>query len=587
MGSAPLHPGMLLLLLSSLALAAARAPGPGKAATTTAGLPTTSDPSLRVELQGGDGQSYGNVFATNRDGIFGPVCDDGWSYNQAVVVCRQLGYDDGYSYLESHWGAVPDTFAMDSVSCSGDEQHLQDCSYETTDDCGTYEGAGVACIYGSTTPPPPTTTTSAPATTTTVSTTLYNYTVELQGGDGRSYGNVFATNRNGIFGPVCDDSWSYKEADVVCHQLGYDGGTPYTNSHWGDVPNLFAMDDVGCSGDEQYLQDCSYTTDEDCGSGEGAGVHCHYYADTTTTTTTAGAPTTTAACPLGWADDGVRGCYLFATQMTGRSWLEALEYCEEEGGFLAEPKTPEQLEFVSSVAYIEETHTGVQAWYVGLSDMGHEGEWVWQFDREDANITNWDVGCPDTSPTNSHDCAALVSISADRRLSAHYRDLSCFEAPDDLLTAPICQRSGLGEDTTSTTPPQTTTYPDCPSGWATFAMTGGKKCFQFFISSITPTNAETNCQSYNGHLASIHSEDEQTFVAQLASSTNSYVWIGGKINLGEWEWTDGTDFDFTFWLSDQPDGGQSFIGMDMDYSNGGWRDMDPDNYYPYICQLTL
>ena len=117
-------------------------------------------------------------------------------------------------------------------------------------------------------------------------------------------------------------------------------------------------------------------------------------------------------------------------------------------------------------------------------------------------------------------------------------------------------------------------------------MTGGKKCFQFFISSITPTNAETNCQSYNGHLASIHSEDEQTFVAQLASSTNSYVWIGGKINLGEWEWTDGTDFDFTFWLSDQPDGGQSFIGMDMDYSNGGWRDLDSESHY-YICQLTF
>ena len=152
----------MLLLLSSLALATARAEGPGKAATTTAGPATTSDPSLRVELQGGDGQSYGNVFATNRDGIFGPVCDDGWSYNQAVVVCRQLGYDDGYSYLESHWGAVPDTFAMDSVSCSGDEQHLQDCSYETIENCDAGEGAGVRCIYGTATiTAPPSTTSTA------------------------------------------------------------------------------------------------------------------------------------------------------------------------------------------------------------------------------------------------------------------------------------------------------------------------------------------------------------------------------------------------------------------------------------------
>ena len=43
------------------------------------------------------------------------------------------------------------------------------------------------------------------------------------------------------------------------------------------------------------------------------------------TTTTSG-----AACPLGWIDDGKLGCFLFAPQMAGLSWLEALEYCEEQ-----------------------------------------------------------------------------------------------------------------------------------------------------------------------------------------------------------------------------------------------------------------
>ena len=27
---------------------------------------------------------------------------------------------------------------------------------------------------------------------------------------------------------------------------------------------------------------------------------------------------------------------------------------------------------------IEEAVTGVQGWWVGLADLGHEGEWVWQ-----------------------------------------------------------------------------------------------------------------------------------------------------------------------------------------------------------------
>ena len=38
----------------------------------------------------------------------------------------------------------------------------------------------------------------------------------------------------------------------------------------------------------------------------------------------------------------------------------------------------EQFEFVSSLVYLEESLTGVPAWWVGLADFGHEGEWVWQ-----------------------------------------------------------------------------------------------------------------------------------------------------------------------------------------------------------------
>ena len=30
------------------------------------------------------------------------------------------------------------------------------------------------------------------------------------------------------------------------------------------------------------------------------------------------------------------------------------------------------------MAYLEESLTGVHAWWIGLADFGHEGEWVWQ-----------------------------------------------------------------------------------------------------------------------------------------------------------------------------------------------------------------
>ena len=76
--------------------------------------------------------------------------------------------------------------------------------------------------------------------------------------------------------PVCDDHWDTRDGEVVCRQLGFSGLERVTsNSHFGTVPSSFALDDVGCDGDEERLQDCSARNDgENCGGGEGAGVVC-------------------------------------------------------------------------------------------------------------------------------------------------------------------------------------------------------------------------------------------------------------------------------------------------------------------------
>ena len=56
-----------------------------------------------------------------------------------------------------------------------------------------------------------------------------------------------------------------------------------------------------------------------------------------------------------------------------------------------------------------------------------------------------------------------------------------------------------------------------------------------------------------------------------------------------WEWTNGSPFDFSYWLSDQPDGGQYYTVMDCDGSAfGKWRDLGySDDRFHYICQLDL
>ena len=39
-------------------------------------------------------------------------------------------------------------------------------------------------------------------------------------------------------------------------------------------------------------------------------------------------------CPEGWVDAGSVGCFLFQTDMVGVSWLQALEFCEEQVKYL-------------------------------------------------------------------------------------------------------------------------------------------------------------------------------------------------------------------------------------------------------------
>merc|ERR1711953_138466 len=158
---------------------------PARTSTASLVIRVPNSRDYRIELRGGDGVSYGNVYAVNRLGTFGPVCDDEWGSDEANTVCRQLGFDYGRHYKESHFGVVPSAFAMDNVQCGSRTNILQECSYSTSDGCGGSEGAGVRCYNGNDT------------------TTTNNRTIELRGGDGVSYGNVYAVNRAGTFGPVC------------------------------------------------------------------------------------------------------------------------------------------------------------------------------------------------------------------------------------------------------------------------------------------------------------------------------------------------------------------------------------------------
>jgi len=109
----------------------------------------------------------------------------------------------------------------------------------------------------------------------------------------------------------------------------------------------------------------------------------------------------------------------------------------------------------------------------------------------------------------------------------------------------------------SSAPPKTTPPPPpppslCPEGWSEYEGS----CYKVNTNTLAFWNdALNNCRSYEGgDLASIHNEDEWAFVQSLMDteyniSSFSYYWLGGQsqfnVSLYEWEWSDGSAWNFT------------------------------------------
>ena len=87
----------------------------------------------------------------NYNSEWGTVCDDGWGYNSAGVVCRQLGFGSyGYSHFRAYFGEGSGPIWLDSVRCIGNETMLLNCYHlgiNITRFCSHSEDIGVRC-YG-------------------------------------------------------------------------------------------------------------------------------------------------------------------------------------------------------------------------------------------------------------------------------------------------------------------------------------------------------------------------------------------------------------------------------------------------------
>ncbi|CAK7315773.1 PRSS12 [Vulpes lagopus] len=216
-----------------------------------------------IRLRGGKGNHEGRLEVYYR-GLWGTVCDDGWTELNTYVVCRELGFKYGKQASANHFEESTGPIWLDDVSCTGKESSLVQCSRRQwgRHDCSHREDVGITCYPSGNGHRP-----------------SLGFPIRLVDGENKKEGRV-EVFINGQWGTICDDGWTDKDAAVVCRQLGYKGpARARTMAYFGEGKGPIHVDNVKCTGNERSLDDCIKQDigRHNCHHSEDAGVICDYF----------------------------------------------------------------------------------------------------------------------------------------------------------------------------------------------------------------------------------------------------------------------------------------------------------------------
>merc|ERR1711971_1211558 len=125
-----------------------------------------------------------------------------------------------------------------------------------------------------------------------------------------------------------------------------------------------------------------------------------------------------ASCNPPWTSLST-GCYLF--QDWNSTWYESRRECKQSGGFLVEIDSEEEqdtlMNEITARGWDGETHFG---FWIGLTDIFHDGTWVWDNLGRPLNFSYWANGEPNNWNGIQH-CAAINLRWAD----GGWEDVGC------------------------------------------------------------------------------------------------------------------------------------------------------------------
>uniref|UniRef100_A0A1X7VEB2 SRCR domain-containing protein n=1 Tax=Amphimedon queenslandica TaxID=400682 RepID=A0A1X7VEB2_AMPQE len=191
---------------------------------------------------------------------WGNICDDSsFDYNEANVICNQLGYDGVSTY-----GRAGNTtsYGTDAAATIVDDVDCFSSSYLTLQQCSLSTDIKSSCISDN---------------TTRIWENPYPGQIRLQGGTYTSFGRL-EVYCNGQWGTVCDDSFDATDARAACRQLGYSDYTPYVSGNFaGPSSQPIWLNNVTCSSTSNCLatcESCPATQYHNCGHNRDVVLGC-------------------------------------------------------------------------------------------------------------------------------------------------------------------------------------------------------------------------------------------------------------------------------------------------------------------------
>ena len=324
------------------------------------------------------------------------------------------------------------------------------------------------------------------------------------------------------------------------------------------------------------------------------------------------------ACEL--CDARIYAGHIYAVIDTPSHWFEAYQICESLGGHLVTITSQHEQDLIFDMIYQGKTDNGYREWITEegywLGAIKNTSGWEW-VTGEEFEYRNWDQNENGNNNVEFflgmnacgewHDCSYthigstglkfICEWDVDITESEHFfteweitTEATCFGDGEQYR---ICTHCGLEE--TEIIPQLTHNFifneakglTSCEYCGA--AMYNGH-IYKIFTVSLSWFDAYTYCQDLGGHLVTITSEEEQTFIETYMNSQSGGPiggWIGAYTDTVKWQWVTDEEFDYTNWRAGEPNnesGREFFAHILINPYLGMWNDLPPHSLGYFICE---